>query len=154
MSDRVARGGAAVLAGLGILIAAGWFEGSIGGEIERRRAQFDDPALTELVVSLASLAVVGAVLAVAAVIRWARSVLVAIVLGLVGTFFLLLGSIVWALGTWINNVPPVLPEAIARPLGDLYFWQIGPLGAVHLVAASMVACSVAWLARPHRPWWR
>jgi hypothetical protein len=150
MSDRVARGGAAVLAGLVILIAAGWLEGSIGGEIERRRTQADDLAITELVVSLAYLAVVGAVLAVPVVIRWARSVLVAVVLGLVGAFFLLLGSVVWAFGAWINNIPPVLPEAIAGVLGDLYFWQIGPVGAVHLVAASMVVSAVVSLASAYR----
>jgi hypothetical protein len=54
------------------------------------------------------------------------------------------------LATTKNDVPPVLPEALASALANIYFSTAGPLNAAGTIGAAMLIAGVATLAR----WWR
>lgn len=150
LTDRKARPALAILAAGAILLAAGWVEATVGVEVQRRGAQFDDPAVTELILSLGYFAVACAVLAIALLVGWAESLLVACTYAVAGAFFLVLGAILWTFAATRNDVPPVFPEPIASVIGDLYAWQSGPFGAVPIVAGAMLLTALISLGREYR----
>jgi len=61
----------------------------------------------------------------------------------------------WTFAATRNEVPPLLPEPIAKAIWSLYLWQGGyfwpggPLGAVPMVASAMLLTSVVWIGREY-----
>ncbi len=141
----VALAGAAL-----VLVIATWFDSTFMREALRQaQANFDTTGFTAMT-ALGSLLVAGSVLLVGTLAWRAASVAVGLAYVVVGGFFMALPWLVWNLAATTNGVPPILPEALALVLGNIYRSTTGPLNAVGTIGAAMLIVGLVTLAR----WWR
>ncbi len=132
-----------------VLVLAAWFDSTLLTEARRHSAATFDISGVAAMTALGSLLVAGSVLLVGTLAWRSASVVVGLAHVLVGGFFVALPWLVWNLATTKNDVPPVLPEALASALGNIYFSTTGSLNAVGTIGAAMLIAGVATLVR----WW-
>jgi hypothetical protein len=100
-----------------VLVLVAWFDNTLMSEARRHAAATFDVSGVGAMIALGSLLVAGSILLVGTLAWRAASVVVGLAYVLVGGFFVALPWLVWNLATTKNDVPPVLPEALARPSG-------------------------------------
>ena len=132
-----------------VLVVAAWFDSTLVTEARRHSAATFDMSGVAAMTALGSLLVAGSILLVATLAWRAASVVVGLAYVLVGAFFVALPWLVWNLAATKNDVPPVLPEALASALGNIYFSTAGSLNGAGTIGAAMLMAGVATLAR----WW-
>jgi hypothetical protein len=133
-----------------VLVLVAWFDNTLMSEARRHAAATFDVSGVGAMTALGSLLVAGSILLVGTLAWRAASVVVGLAYVLVGGFFVALPWLVWNLATTKNDVPPVLPEALASALGNIYFSTSGSLNGAGTIGAAMLIAGVATLAR----WWR
>lgn len=144
------RAVSALAAGVAVLVVAGWYDTVFFATAMREaRSSFDVSSIGWLN-ALGSLLIAGGVL-LAAVLAWrSASLVVGIAYIVVGGFFALLPWLAPTLAGGANGASPILPEALAVPLGDVWLRVTGDLGAVGTVGAGMAIAGVATAIRSRR----
>ena len=148
MSRTTSSLAALVVAGIA-LAAAAWFDGTVINEARRQAAAEFSFGNIGVLLSLGSIAVAGGCLLVA----WfgvRAAVLVGLAYAVVGGFFALMPWLVYNLGAVNNDVPGVIPEAIAGPISQLYLRTLGPLNAVGTIGAAMLIAGLVAMVRSLR----
>lgn len=131
------------------LLAAAWLDGTVIDDARKQAAAEFNTASIAGLLTLGSIAVAGGCLLVA----WfgiRATVLVGLAYAVVGGFFALLPWLVLNLGAGNNDVPAVLPDAIATPINQLFFWSLGPLNAVGTIGAAMLIAGLIAMVRSLR----
>jgi hypothetical protein len=137
--------GAAVVAV--VLIVAGWFDGTVMKATQEQVGRTFDIGPVLPIRALGYLIIAGGSLAIGVAGWRLRSLGLAIAYVVAGAFFTFLDAINWKLAAQINDAPPVLPDPIARAVGQLYFWQNGLLNADLIIGAATLIVGVAMLVR-------
>ena len=128
------------------LLAATWLDATVIREARERAAAEFNTASIAILFPLGSIAVAGACLLVA----WfgvRATALVGLAYAVVGGFVALLPWLVMSLGATVNDVPAMLPEAIATPLSQLWLRTQGPLNAVGTIGGAMLIAGVVAMVR-------
>lgn len=140
----------AVVVGLGLLAVMAWFDAVVLLEAQQRgRATFDS-GHASLLFALGAFAIAGSVLVVMRLALDAGSVAVGVIYLFVGAFFALLWWIVSTFATYRNDVPPLLPDALASAVANVWISTTGPLYAVSVLGAGMAIAGVAVIVRSRR----
>jgi hypothetical protein len=141
------------LAALGVaalaLVLAAWLDGTVINDARKQAAAEFNTASIAWLFTLGSIAVAGGCLLVAWM-GFRASALVGLVYAVVGGLFALLPWLVMSLGATINDVPAVLPEAIATPLSQLWLRTLGPLNAVGTIGGAMLIAGLISMVRSLR----
>lgn len=148
--SKAGRTGFALIVALVMLAALAWFDVTVLREAEQRSRATFDTRDSALVGSLGSFAIAASVLGLAWLALRSRSVAVGVIYLVVGGFFALLPVILSSFATYRNDVPPLLPDPLARGVGDIYVAAVGPLNAVVIVGAGMVIAGAAVITRSFR----
>ena len=144
---RFVRAAMALVAAAAILMFAGWLDGQVFRDIERRQSVEFSITLITWALPFGYLAVAAGVLAVVILAWWARSILVGIAYAVVGAFFGFLVTINWQFAAEINGAPSVLPQPLATIVGRIWFWGAeGPLNALSTIGAGMLLAGLAIIA--------
>ncbi len=147
MSQRIVRDGIALIGAAAILVAAGWLDTHVFREIQRGVSNSFDYSTLAWALPFGYLMVAVAVVAVAGLAAWARSLLVGVVYAVVGAFFAFLFTITWLFASEINGVQPILPRPLATIIGDMWTWGAeGPLQAMSIIGAGMLLAGLASIA--------
>lgn len=151
VSNRSNRKLVALAAAIAVLVIAGWLDTVVVVGIQRRYEQTFDISLFAWALSIGYLIVAAAVLAIALLARWAKSVLVGLVYAVVGAFLVLLFPMIWLGAVGLNGAPPFLPEPIATLVNDAYLYgEQGPLNAVAIIGAGMLIVGIVSIAYAFR----
>jgi hypothetical protein len=128
------------------LLLANWFDAGVVADAKiRAGSTYDSGPLMNAVV-LARLLTAAGVIAVVAAGWWTRSNIAGIGYVAVGGFVATLPATVWAFAFQLNGKPPVLPDAIARPMNDWFFsLEAGVTGAVYTISGAMFIVGLAIL---------
>jgi hypothetical protein len=128
------------------LLLAHWFDAGVVADAQvRAGSTYDTGSLMNALV-LARLLTAAGVVAVAAAGWRARTNVVGIGYAIVGGFVATLPATVWAFAANVNGRPPILPDAIARPMTDWWLsLEAGVTGAVYTIAAVMLIVGLAVL---------
>lgn len=131
-----------------VLVIAAWFDTTVMRDVQQQ-ALTGDPSPEAMMTVLEALLVAGSVLLLGVLAWRSASVVVGIVYGIVGSFFMAQLWIWWNLA---REGSDVLPEAVALALRNLFFWATGgsPLNDIATIGAGMLIAGLAALAR----WWR
>lgn len=135
--------GAAVVAV--VLVAAGWFDGTVMKAAQEQVSRTFDIGPVLPIRALGYLIIAGGSLAIGVAGWRLRSLGLAITYVVAGAFFAFLDTITWKLAAQINDAPPVLPDPIAHAIGQIYFWQNGLLNADLIIGAATLIVGVAML---------
>jgi hypothetical protein len=138
-----------VAAGAAVYLA-GWLDGSVMRDIQRQFGASFDPNGLALAMSLGSIAVVGATLALGVLAWCSQSAPVGAIYTLVGAFLAFLPVIVWRFAATINGAPPLLPQPIAQEVTQFYAWSNGPLNAVETIGAGVLLAGLLIIGRSFR----
>ncbi len=135
--------GAAVVAV--VLVVAGWFDGTVMTATQKQVSTTFDIGPVLPIRALGYLIIAGGSLAIGITGWRLRSLGLAIAYVVAGAFFTFLDTITWKLAAQINDAPPVLPDPIARAIGQVYFWQNGLLNADLIIGAATLIVGLAML---------
>jgi len=151
---KTGRALAALAAAAIVLVIAAWYDAAFLAEAELRAKASFELGKEMFFVSLGGFAVAGTVLLLAWLARSSRSRVVGVIYLVVGAFFALLPWIFTTFALYGTDVPPLLPEPLARVVGDIYLATVGPLNAVVVIGAGMVIGGLAAIAgsRHERSW--
>jgi hypothetical protein len=140
------------LVGAPLLVAiTAWFDTRFMSDAMRRAAGSFDMSGVSALTAVGSVLVAGGVLIVGVLAWRAASSIVSLMYALVGGFFVMLPWLVWTLAAQRNDVPPVLPDPLARWLGDIYRWTLGgPLNATGTIGGAMLIAGIVTLVRWQR----
>lgn len=133
-----------------VLVVAVWYDAGVLAEAELRGKATFDTGSTMILVSLGSFLVAGSVLLLARLAWNSRSMAVGVIYLVAGAFFAFLPWTFTSFTTYRNDVPPLLPDPLAKVLGDLYLAAVGPLNAVVIIGAGMAIGGVAAMAGSRR----
>jgi hypothetical protein len=147
MSRSSARKLAAIVGAGAILVVVGWLDTVVIVGISRSASQTFDPFGISWAMSVGYLIVAGAVLAIALLARWVRSVFVGAIYVLVGAFLVFLAPLNWEWAATINGAAPVLPGPIVTVVSNAYLYgEQGPLNAVAIIGAAMLLVGASSIA--------
>jgi len=149
--SRTGRTFVALVGALVLLAITGWFDSTVmTAALRRASASFDESAVSVLT-AVGSVLVAGAVLLIGVLAWRAASAIVGLAYTVVGGFFVLLPWLVWTLDVQKNDVPPVLPDPLARWLDDIYVWTVGgTLNATGTIGAAMLIAGIVTLVHRQR----
>jgi hypothetical protein len=129
------------------LVVAAWVDQRLVALQRAQGRDFSPPGPYTAAMSVAIVAIVVAILALAVAAWRSRSAVVEVAYAIVGGFVAFLPAIAWNLATQINDVPPVLPGPLATAISNLYLPNPGPLSAPEFVGAGMLVAGLAVTAR-------
>ncbi len=151
MSGPSTRKLVALVLAIAVLATAGWLDTVVIVAIQQSSQETFDISRLEWALSFGYLIVAGAVLAIALLARWARSVLVGLVYAVVGAFLVFLSPMIWLGAVGLNGAPPFLPGPIATLVNDAYIYgERGPLNAVAIIGAGMLVVGIGSIAYAFR----
>ena len=148
MSKTASSLAALVVAAIALLVAA-WLDGTVINDARRQAAAEFNTASIAGLLAMGSIAVAGGCL----LVGWfglRASPLVGLAYAVVGGFCALLPWLVLSLGASNNDVPAVLPDAIASPISQFYLRTHGTLNAVSTIGAAMLIAGLVALVRSMR----
>lgn len=136
--------GAAAALGLGA-----WFDTTVVADAQRQAASTFEPGGAAAVAALGTVAAGGACL----LVGWLgvrSSAVVGLLYVLVGGYFALGWWLLWTFAASTNGAPPVLPEAVAQAMSDIYLRTAGPLNVVAIIGGAMAVAGAISIARGAR----
>ena len=138
------RSALAIAAAAVALLALAWFDSTVIRDAQRQAAATFSPAPSYAPWALGLFLTAGAVLMLALLAWWSRSLAVGVLYAVVGAFLAVLPWILWTFAAQVNDTPPVLPEPLVTALSDLYQGTAGPLNAgVAVIVRSLRGRSTA-----------
>jgi hypothetical protein len=157
--SRTSRTLAALAAAAVVLVVAGWIDGTFARHAESRANATSDVYGFATVEVFGSLLVAGSVLLVGVLAWRSASAVVGLAYVVVGGFLVALPWLFWNFA--LRTSPPVLPDALALALRNLFYFTVGgsdhvyylnggPLNAVGTISAAMLIGGVTALARSWR----
>jgi hypothetical protein len=151
VSNQSIRKLVALAAATAVLVIAGWLDTVVIVGIQRSSEATFDISQFAWALSFGYLTVAGAVLTIALLARWARSILVGLVYAVVGAFLVFLSPMIWLGAVGLNGAPPFLPGPIATLVNDAYLYgEQGPLNAVAIIGAGMLMVGIGSVAYAFR----
>lgn len=157
--SKTSRTLAALAAAAIVLVVAGWFDSTVARHAEQQANAAGDVYGFATMEVLGSLLVAGSVLLLGVLAWRSASAVVGLAYVVVGGFLVALPWFFWNFA--LRTSPPVLPEALALALRNLFYFTVGgsdnmyflnggPLNAVGTISAAMLIGGVAALARSWR----
>lgn len=152
---------AALAAAAIMLVVAGWFDSTVARHAEQQANARGDVYGFVPIEVLGSLLVAGSILLLGVLAWRSASAVVGLAYVVVGGFLV---ALPWFFWNFALRTPPVLPEALALVLRNLFYFTVGgsdnmyflnggPLNAVGTISAAMLIGGVAALARSWRVLW-
>lgn len=133
--SRTARFVVGVVAILGLVLAAGWFDSTVVAA-GRRQMGVSFNIWDAEVPRLIGVLLLGASACAIVGLGWKlRSIALGAALVLIGAFFSLLEALVIGLGVSTSGAAPLLPDWLLQPLDELWLGVTGPLGSAMVLGA-------------------
>jgi hypothetical protein len=157
--SRTSRTLVALAAAAVVLVIATWFDSTVARHAEQQASGIGDLSGWATMEPLGSLLVAGSVLLLGVLAWRSASVDVGLAYVVVGGFVAALPWLFWNFA--LRSSPPVLPEALALTLRNLFYLTVGgsdneyqfdggPFNALETIGAAMLIAGVAALARSWR----
>lgn len=154
--SKTSRTLAALAAAAIVLVVAGWFDSTFARHAEAQANTAGDVYGFATIEALGSLLVAGSVLLLGVLAWRSASAVVGVAYVVVGGFLVALPWLFWNFA--LRASPPVLPEALALALRNLFYFTVGgsdnmyflnggPLNAVGTISAAMLIGGLAALGR-------
>jgi hypothetical protein len=148
--SRVSYSGLAVVGAAVLIVLFSWLDTTVVADAIRGVSAGFDGGPVSFVISLVGVGLAASILGLAVTAWRSRSGIVGSLYAMVGVLLAFLPVIFFSLAAGRNGSPPVLPDPMARLIGDLVRGTSGPTNAVSLLGASMLVVGLAVLTRAAR----